>query len=87
MWKSWKYYKISKSYENDIYFWLLLKCGKKNIPKGIIRDGSLSQPQTCFGKIYYQCQSRYLIKQILIRHTCLPDVFINLIFNYYMGRD
>ena len=84
VWKNWKYYKIPQPLELDIYYKLLLKCGKKNIPKGIIRDGMLSQPCTHFGKVYHQCQLRYQVQQTLIRQTCLPEVFIDSIFRFYL---
>lgn len=86
VWKNWKHYKISQPLELDIYHKLLLRCGKKNIPKGIIRDGMLPQPCTYLGKVYYQCQLRYLIKQTLIRQTYLPEVFIDSIFRHYLER-
>ncbi len=86
VWKNWKYYKIPKPSELDIYYKLLLKSGKKNIPKGIIRDGMLPQPCTHLGKVYHQCQLRYLVQQILIRQTYLPEVFIDSIFRHYLER-
>lgn len=86
VWKNWKYFQIPQPLELDIYYKLLLKCGKKNIPKGIIRDGMLPQPCTHLGKVYHQCQLRYLVQQILIRQTCLPEVFIDSIFRHYLER-
>ena len=84
--KNWKYFQIPRPLELDIYYKLLLKCGKENIPKGIIRDGMLPQPNTHLGRVYNQCQLRYLIQQILIKQTCLPEVFINSIFRHYLER-
>lgn len=38
VWRNWKYYKTPKKHEMDIYYKLLISCGKENIPRGIIRD-------------------------------------------------
>lgn len=86
VWKNWKYFRIPQPLELDIYYKLLLRSEKKNIPKGIIRDGMLPQPCTHLGKVYHQCQLRYLVQQILIRQTYLPEVFIDSIFRHYLER-
>tara|TARA_B100000963_G_C22522114_1_gene623556 strand:- start:27 stop:920 length:894 start_codon:yes stop_codon:yes gene_type:complete len=86
VWKNWKYFRIPQPRELDIYYKLLLKSGKENIPKGIVRDGMLPQPCTHLGKVYHQSQLRYLVQQILIRQTCLPEVFIDSIFRHYLER-
>ena len=84
VWKNWKYYKTPKKYEMDIYYKLLISCGKENIPRGIIRDGQLSIPYTHLGKVFQKCVQIYLIQQILIKQTCLPEVIINRVFKYYL---
>lgn len=85
VWKNWKYYSIPQPFELDIYYQLLIYAGKKNIPRGLIRDGKSPHPLTHLGKIYYQCHSRYLIQQTLIRQTIMPTDFINLLFREYLG--
>lgn len=85
VWKNWKYYKTPKKHEMDIYYKLLISCGKENIPKGIIRDGQLSSPNTHLGKVYQKCIHEYLIEQIFIKQTRLPSVIITQVFKYYLS--
>ena len=83
VWKTWKYYPTPKKHEMDIYYKLLISCGKENIPRGIIRDGQLSCPFTHLGRVYQRCVHMYLIQQILIKQTYLPAVIIIQVFKYF----
>ena len=85
VWRNWKYYKTPKKHEMDIYYRLLISCGKENIPRGIIRDGQLPKPATHLGKVYQKCVQNYLIQQTFIKQTCLPAVVISYVFKYYLG--
>ena len=83
VWKTWKYYQTPKKHEIDIYYKLLISCGKENIPREIIRDGQLSCPSTHLGRVYQRCVHMYLIQQILIKQTYLPAVIISQVFKYF----
>lgn len=85
VWKNWKYYKTPKKHEMDIYYRLLISCGKENIPSGVIRDGQLPDPYTHLGKVYQKCVQNYLIQQTFIKQTCLPTVVISYVFKSYLG--
>ena len=74
-----------KKHEMDIYYRLLISCGKENIPRGIIRDGQLPDPYTHLGKVYQKCVQNYLIQQTFIKQTCLPTVVISYVFKSYLG--
>tara|TARA_A100001015_G_scaffold319605_1_gene443009 strand:+ start:886 stop:1785 length:900 start_codon:yes stop_codon:yes gene_type:complete len=85
VWRHWQSLLIPQPYEINIYYKLLIASGGKNIPKEIIVDSLSSKPDTSLGKIYYQCHSRYLVKQSLIRQTTLPSELITSIFQKYLN--